>query len=267
MNKPNWKNIIIVMLNIVLGLYLVLAVTSFNNPDETQQVCTKVGINISDSNNAGFLSAKEIKNILERQHLYPFNKPMKLVEPRKIEEVLKASPFVKTAECYKTKNGHVNINITQRMPVVRIKSAKGEDYYLDEKGGILPNSNYTSDLIITTGNVSQGFARNYISPLCNALMENDFWKNLVEQINVLPDMGIELVPRIGDHIIFIGYLPQSKSAADRQKGINEFLQKKMTRIEKFYKYGLSQVGWNKYSYINLEFDNQIVCKRKSQAGS
>jgi cell division protein FtsQ len=21
-------------------------------------------------------------------------------------------------------------------------------------------------------------------------------------------------------------------------------------------------GWNKYSYISLEFDNQIICKRK-----
>ena len=30
---------------------------------------------------------------------------------------------------------------------------------------------------------------------------------------------------------------------------------------KFYQYGLSKVGWNKYSYINLEFDNQIICKK------
>lgn len=28
---------------------------------------------------------------------------------------------------------------------------------------------------------------------------------------------------------------------------------------KFYKYGLSKVGWNKYSYIDVELDNQIVC--------
>ena len=38
----------------------------------------------------------------------------------------------------------------------------------------------------------------------------------------------------------------------------------MTRLEKFYKYGLSQVGWNKYSYVNIEFDNQIICKRKDE---
>jgi cell division protein FtsQ len=36
----------------------------------------------------------------------------------------------------------------------------------------------------------------------------------------------------------------------------------MDRLEKFYKYGLSQAGWNKYYYINLEFDNQIICKKR-----
>ena len=36
----------------------------------------------------------------------------------------------------------------------------------------------------------------------------------------------------------------------------------MERLEKFYKYGLSEAGWNKYSYISLEFDNQIICKKK-----
>ena len=38
----------------------------------------------------------------------------------------------------------------------------------------------------------------------------------------------------------------------------------MDRLEKFYKYGLSQAGWNKYSYINIVFDNQIICKKRQQ---
>lgn len=39
----------------------------------------------------------------------------------------------------------------------------------------------------------------------------------------------------------------------------------MDRLKKFYKYGLSQAGWNKYSYIDLEFDNQIICKKRKKA--
>jgi cell division protein ftsQ len=38
----------------------------------------------------------------------------------------------------------------------------------------------------------------------------------------------------------------------------------LSRLEKFYRYGLSQAGWNKYSYIDIEFDNQIICKKRDE---
>ena len=259
----SWKKIIFYVLDVVLTFYLVMAVTSWNTPDKSRRVCTKVNINISDSNNSGFLSAKEIKSILEKDRLYPLNKQLNAIVPRKIEEALKVGPFVDTAQCYITENGHVNIRISQRMPIIRIKNNKGEDYYLDDNGGILPNSKYTSDLIVATGNISRPFAHFAITPMAKAINKSEFWLNQIEQINVRPDKGIEFVPRIGDHIIFIGYLPIRRNKAANDKGIDEFVTKKLERTEKFYRYGLSQAGWNKYSYINVEFDNQIICKRKA----
>ena len=259
----NLKSIIFIVLDIILGLYLVAAMISFNRPDETMKICTKVDIHIDGANSAGFLTTTEIKRLLEHQHLHPLNKPMKCIEPRVIEELLISGPFVKTAECYKTKDGHVCINITQRMPIVRIKSQNGADFYLDDNGGILPNSSYTSDLIIATGNINKWFAQYYITPLTRAIMSNPLWSNQVEQINVLQDYGIEVIPRVGDHIVFLGYLPQSKDKEDREKKIQTFVDKKFTRLEKFYRYGLSYAGWNKYAYVNIEFDNQIICKKKN----
>jgi cell division protein FtsQ len=94
------------------------------------------------------------------------------------------------------------------------------------------------------------------------LMANNFWKNQIVQINVMPDMGIELVPRVGDHIIYIGYLPQAKTKEDRLQLISEYVDKKLERLEKFYRYGLSQAGWNRYHYISLEYDNQIICTKR-----
>jgi len=258
----NWKKTGTIALDIVLAAYLVAAFTAFNKPDETAKVCTEVNINVEDEATNGFISSKEIKSRLEKNHLYPLSKQMTFVNARNIEETLKKTPFVKTAECFKTQDGHVCISITQRMPVVRIKADNGDDYYIDDQNSIMPNSHYTSDLIIVTGSVSKWFAQNYIATLSKELMANDLWKNLFEQINVLPDKGIELVPRIGNHIVYIGKLPETKYINMRPKMIAEFLKVKLTRLEKFYKYGLSQAGWNKYRYINLEFDNQIICKKK-----
>jgi len=48
----------------------------------------------------------------------------------------------------------------------------------------------------------------------------------------------------------------------RYEAITQFVDHKLTRLMKFYRYGLPKAGWNKYSYVNLEFDNQIVCKRR-----
>ena len=72
------------------------------------------------------------------------------------------------------------------------------------------------------------------------------------QLNVLADGTVELVPRVGDNIVYLG----------KPVGV----RRKLDRLAKFYKYGLSRVGWNRYSYISLEFDNQIICKRRGAAG-
>ena len=258
----NWRKTALVLVDMVLAAYLVLAITAFNKPDETSKVCTKVIIKIQDERTNGFITGSEIKKRLTACKLYPYQKPLRYVDSRRIEETLKQSPFVKTAECYKTQDGHVYITITQRMPMVRVKASNGDDYYLDDNDCIMPNSSYTSDLIIATGDISKTFAVNYISPLGKCLMASEFWKNQVEQINVLPNGSIELVPRVGNHIICVGALPQHKVAKERAKLIAGFVNHKLERLDKFYRYGLSQAGWNKYSYINLEFDNQIICKRK-----
>lgn len=249
------------MLDVILLVYVFVAMISFNKPDESKNVCTEVNIVIADQNANGFLTANEVKKLMKDSRMYPLNFRMTDIQPRLIEDLLCKSPFVKTAECYKTKDNKVFVSITQRLPVIRIKSERGDDYYLDDKGGIMPNTSYTSDLIIATGNIRQSFARNYIAPMANIIMANDLWKNLIEQINVLPDGGIEIVPRIGDHVVFLGYMPQTRYASKRKEKIEAFVNTKLTRLEKFYKYGLSQVGWNKYPYISLEFDNQIICKK------
>ncbi len=262
--RINWKKSLLVTVDIVLAVYLLCAFTVFNKPDETARVCTKAKIVVADESSNGFINANEITKRLKSAGLYPLGKLMRDINAREIEEKLKKSPFVKTAQCYKTEDGEVNVSITQLLPVIRVKAENGDDYYLDDKDCIMPNSLYTSDLIIATGNIPRWFARRYISPLGKAIMGNDMWKNLVVQVNVLPDRSIEIVPRVGDHIVHLGTLPEANSKEKRHELINQFVDRKLTRLEKFYKYGLAQAGWNKYSYIDIEFDNQIICRKTKE---
>ena len=262
--KTSWSKRLFVASDILIAIYLLLAFVSFDKKGDPKALCSKVNIDIAYNAAGGFLDAKVIKERLQKTGFYPIGRQLKDVDTRGIEEMLRRSPFVKTAECYKTEGGYVYISVTQRMPVIRIKADNGDDYYVDDHDCIMPRSSYTSDLIIATGYINRWYAINYISPLGKAIMQNDVWKNLIEQINITPNLGVELVPRIGDHIVYIGQLPEITDKSKHDKDIAQFVDKKMTRLEKFYKYGLSQVGWNKYSYVNIEFDNQIICKRKDQ---
>lgn len=244
----NWKSIAIVAIDIVLGAYLLLATTAFNEPYDKGLACSQVKIEISDGVSDGFLNVNEIKKILQRNHIYPLGRKMTAINSRQIEETLEKSPFVDEAQCYKTSGGHVCITLTQRMPVIRVKADNGDDYYVDNHDGIMPNTKYTSDLIIATGAISRRYAQKALAQVGNHIMGDKFWQNQVVQINVLGDGSMEIVPRVGDHIIYIGEPTSVKN--------------KLARMEKFYKYGLNKAGWNKYSYISVEFDNQIICKKK-----
>lgn len=242
-----------------------MAITSWNEPTDMSPVCTKVNINIADENENGFLNSNEVKAILTKKGIYPLAKHIDDINPREIEQQLTRMPFVNTAECYATKDGHVCITITQRTPLMRVKSITGEDYYVDDNGGVMPNSQYTSDMMIVTGSVSKYYACHYLSTVAQVLMQDPFWRNEIEQINLLPDKTVELVPRVGDHIVNIGALPSYADAKVRQTAIVDFVNNQLHRLELFYKLGLSQAGWNRYDYISLEYTNQIVCHKKGNS--
>lgn len=252
----------LIFVDLLLAAYIVAAFSAFNKPEEKLYVCKDVNIIVADATSHGFIDKKEVQNRLDKSNLNPKGKPLAQVSCRKIEETLMKTPFVKTAECYKTQDGTVTVSITQRMPVVRIKANNNDDFYIDDHDCIMPNSDYTSDLIIATGAINRTYAVRYISPLARTLMADDLYRNLFEQINVTNDRGIELVPRIGDNVIYLGRIPESNKPSERLQIIQDFVETKMKRLQLFYKYGLPQAGWNKYSEISLEFDNQVICKKK-----
>jgi len=261
----NWKKTFLVLFDAVIAAYLVMAITSWNKPMEQSHLCTKVNISIADENENGFLNSTEVKRLLESNGLYPLSKDISSINTRKIEQSLTQMPFVNTAQCYATNDGYVCITVTQRTPIIRVKSHNGDDYYIDDNGGIMPNSQYTSDMIIATGAITRHYATKYLSLLARHVNDSELWSRQVEQINVLPDKTVEIVPRVGDHIVNIGALPTDANPRKRAQKVEEYLSRQLTRLETFYREGLKYAGWTKYDYISLEFINQVVCHKRKES--
>lgn len=244
----NWKKALLIVADVILGVYLLLAVTAFNKPDDAAAVCQDVVVSIKGDAVEGFLTAADVKKMLKTDHIALKGLPLSEIDTREIEEKLQAKELIDEAQCYVTQNNNVCIDIRQRVPVVRVMNDRGDDYYVDTNGKALPRSEYTCNLIVATGHIPPVYAERSLAPMANIMRNDKFWRNQVVQLHILADGSVELVPRVGDHIVFLG----------QPTGI----QRKLERVKKFYIYGLSQAGWNKYKRISVEFDNQIICKRK-----
>ena len=247
----NWKKTIFVVCDIAIAAYLLLAITAFNEPGAITTHCTEVKIDIEQNSAiSGFMNANEIKRILTRERVYPLSWDIKDINVRKIEETIEKSPFIEKAECYKTQSGHVCISIKQRIPVVRVMADNQENYYVDTHGSMMPESRYVANLMVATGAISRKYAQSTLTRMASQILKNPFWKDQIVQINILSDGSVELVPRVGDHVIYLG--PPYD------------VENKLERMRKFYLYGLNKAGWNNYNYINVEFSNQIICKKNKR---
>ena len=240
-----------ILLSIVLLLvltYLVVAITAFNRKP-AGQVCHDVELLIKDTIYAGFITKKEVTAMLEKKGISPIGKNIDRIHAKPLEQALSKHPLIDEVECYKTPSGKLCIEVTQRIPILRIMSANGENYYLDNKGTVMPpDAKCVAHRAIVTGNVEKSFAMRDLYKFGVFLQKNSFWNAQIEQIHVLPGKNIELVPRVGDHLIYLGKIAG--------------FEKKLKRVKAFYERGLSQVGWNKYSRISVEFDNQIICTKR-----
>lgn len=242
------KRILLSLVLLLVIAYIVVAVTAFNRkPAGT--VCRDVELVVKDTVYAGFITQKEVASILKKKGISPIGKDMDRIRTKTLEDILSKHPLIDRVECYKTPSGKLCIEVTQRIPILRIMSANGENYYIDNKGTVMPpDAKCVAHLPIVTGSVEKSFAMRDLYKFGVFLQRNSFWDAQIEQIHVLPGRNVELVPRVGDHLIYIGKL-------------NGF-EKKLKRVKAFYEKGLNRVGWNKYSRINVEFDNQIICTKR-----
>lgn len=243
------KRILILCILLAVTAYLIVAVTVFNRKPENQ-VCKGMELVVKDSIDYGFITETEVKNLLKQKNLYPEKKRIGTINVRLLEETLSRHPFISKAECYLTSGGKVGIEVYQRIPILRIMSSNGDNYYIDQSGKIMSAAGKSVHVAVATGFIDWKFAQNELYQLGLYLQQNPFWKAQVEQINVTPRKELEIVPRVGDHILFLG------KATD--------FEEKFSKLQTFYSKVLNRIGWNKYERISIEFNNQIIGTKKEE---
>lgn len=242
------KKILSILSVVVLAGYLVYSVLAMTDRHEDTRLCRGVDLHITDSLHFDLIDEEMVLAVLQEHSIDPVGMPLEEIEPEKIEATLLMHPLVGKVQCYKTGGDMLRINLSSKVPLVRVINNRGQDFYVDSRGEILTQRSLAVQLPVATGYIDRQFAAGELLEVVRVIDRSEFWKAQVEQINVSKDGQIELVPRVGDHLLILG------TAQD--------VENKLQRLMNFYEKGLDNVGWNKYRSISVAYENQVVCKKR-----
>lgn len=240
------KILSIIVLTLLVGYILFAAIAFCRKPAD--QVCQGVRLEIHDSLSTGYMSSKDITALLAESDLDPTGQPLDEVSLLTIETLLETSPLIASCECYKTISGHVVVEVKCRRPILRIIADGNDSYYLDEEGEIIEHMTSAVYLPIATGHITRPYAQKELYALAQYLQGEELWNAQIEQIHVTRQGEIELIPRVGDHIISLG-----------RPGDYE---QKFSKLQTFYEKGLNKIGWDRYSRISIDYNNQVVATKR-----
>jgi cell division protein FtsQ len=252
------------ILALIPVLYLIVLPVYLASSTSTK-LCGGIIIDITDSSDYHFVTRKQLLNLAYGNSSRILGQPVKNISLMEIENRISVLRELKVAEVYRTIDGNVHIYADQREPIMRLMPDNGGDYFVDEDGVVVRRRNlYTPRLHIVGGNINVSSAMlNGISvmdtsikntilkdiyQLVNYINDDDFWAAQIDQLYVDDNDEIDLIPRVGNQRVHLGTIENFKG--------------KLRNLEAFYDKVLPEVGWNKYSVINLEFKDQIVCKKR-----
>lgn len=255
---------IVKILLIIPVLYLFIIPAYFVHSSNAEP-CSGIEICITDSADYHFVTKTHLLSLVHSENKKILGKPVKEIPLAEIEARINVLRELKTAEVYLSIDGTLHVFVDQRNPVMRVMPDSGGDFFIDEDGVLIRKRNlYTPRLHIVGGNVkiNQDLLNGVslldtgvnnqvlkdIYHLVRYINRDSFWSAQIDQIYVDNSNEINLVPRVGNQIIHLG-------DAYNYEG-------KLRNLEVFYEKILPEVGWNKYSMINLEFKDQIVCKKR-----
>ncbi|MBP3689139.1 MAG: hypothetical protein J6I54_04065 [Bacteroidaceae bacterium] len=235
----------IILLTSIVG-YLLFAVISLSRKND-DYVCNGVDIVIHGNNGNSLIKKEFVSDILASQHISPQGQTISNIDINRIKKIICKNAYIDSVQCYFTPKHNLCISVVPRKPVMHVITNDTE-YYVDANGHAMPAGNFNLDLCLFTGNINKKLAKDKLLPLALFINNNKPWDTEIQQVNVIDEKHIELIPLTGEHHIRIG------EAKD--------IEEKMKKYLVFTKEGLDKAGWNKYDFIDLSFKGQVVCTKK-----
>lgn len=227
---PYIITITMVIVTIVLGSY-------FDKLYQNEKVtATQVHIYPMEKT---FIMPDEVNKLIKVK-----NNISKNINVDSLENVLEQNGYVRNAEVYKDLNGHLVAEVEQYKPIARVIG--NSSYYLDESGNKKPLSkHYTEKVTLIYGNIKSNMKAKLID-LIKIIHDDRFLNDIVSEIHLNSQNNI--------------WLKTDLITADFNIDLNNNVKAQLYKLKAIYSYLIKEKLINKYRHIDLQFENQAVCK-------
>lgn len=207
-------------------------------------LCTQVDIVVEDSVSRQYVDAMELEGYLKARGCYALTKAMSEVDCHMIEQALLKHEMIRTASCYKTPFGAVRIRVTQRVPVLCVKTAEG-NYLVDADRRVMPyRSGMKLDVPVFTGAISKCAATEEYYDFVLWLQDNSYWGERIRDVYVRNPKLVVLSQKDYSAKIVLGKL--------------DGYEDKLARLRSLYKKGFDVLGYPECRELDLRYAGQVV---------
>ena len=215
------------------------------------EVCTRVDVEVINADSTSFVTPEGVLNDLKGQGIDLVGKRMGDIDASDIEESLKLSPYLESADIVKCQNGRLLIRVSQLVPVLRVFDGD-ESYYVNRVGKRMSaNMYYHCDVPVVQGHFTKRYPATRLLPLINYVEGDSLLRSLVTMYLVRDTNNIIVVPQFSGHVVNIG------NADD--------FENKFAKLKQFYNEVMPVKGWNTYDTISVKWNHQIVATRRVKA--
>lgn len=231
---------------VVACIYL-LGVVVWGSHRHNDRTVQQVTVCIEDIQDRQFVSEQDLVSLLRCRNIYPIGHVMDSVRPHDIEKALLQHPMIRTAECYKLSSPCVYIRVTQRVPLLYVKTA-AETYLIDtDRKRMNVPDNLSPIPMRITGHVGERMAREDLADFVCWLYRQPFWRERIASVHVHSPKSITLYQKGDEPRILLGEL----------NGYTE----KLHRLRVWYNNASDYPDMPHYTELDVRFRSQVIGRK------
>lgn len=242
-------------IGLIFGIMILIIISAVYSYKKLSNVkCQEIKV-VMEEGSYRFVNENTIRDQIINIDSLILKKTMRQINAEFIEKALEKICVIENAEVYDgiygypwKFQGRLIVRILQRTPVFRVIN-ESSSFYVDSIGKkieMMPER--TEKMIVVTGFLKNNIDIEKMLPFIMYINNDKFWKSQIQQIHRLRNGEIKIIPLIGNQIIEFGDVENYK--------------RKLRNLKALYEQGFSKTGWQKYSKINLKFNNQVVCTKR-----